>query len=87
MVHSFGNSYGDPFIGFYVPPACSFNRVTLNLTVEAAGRQFDRLAVAYLGDVEVWRTSTAEPTRDGIMYGEPAPLSLNNANWPTVGHT
>ncbi|ETI23742.1 hypothetical protein G647_05547 [Cladophialophora carrionii CBS 160.54] len=68
MVHSFANSYGDPFIGSYTPPECSFNHITLNLTVEAAGRQFDRLAVAYLGDVEIWRTSTAEPTRAGIIW-------------------
>ncbi|EXJ62393.1 hypothetical protein A1O7_02828 [Cladophialophora yegresii CBS 114405] len=68
MVHSFGNSYGDPSIGSYTPPECSFNHVTLNLTVEAAGRQFDRLAVAYLGDVEIWRTSTAEPTHAGIIW-------------------
>lgn len=32
------------------------------------GRQFDRLALLYLGDVEVFRTSTAEPTREGIVW-------------------
>lgn len=33
------------------------------------GRQFDRLAVMYLGDVEVWRTSTAEPKPSpGILW-------------------
>ncbi|KAJ9604012.1 hypothetical protein H2200_011534 [Cladophialophora chaetospira] len=68
MMHSFGNSYGHPFVGYYDPPQCSFNHITLNLTVEATGRQFDRLAVAYLGDVEFWRTSTAEPTSDGIVW-------------------
>lgn len=44
VVHSFGNSYNNPFVGNYTPPkACSFNRVTWNLTVVSAGRQFDRL--------------------------------------------
>lgn len=41
--YSFANSYGRPFVGAYVPPQCSFNRVTWNLTVVSAGRQFDRL--------------------------------------------
>jgi hypothetical protein len=34
----------------------------MNFTVVSEGRQFDRLALMYLGDTEVWRTSTAEPT-------------------------
>lgn len=33
----------------------------MNLTVVSEGVQFDRLAIMYLGDTEVWRTSTAEP--------------------------
>ncbi|OQU97412.1 hypothetical protein CLAIMM_03345 isoform 2 [Cladophialophora immunda] len=68
MIHSFGNSYGHPYVGPYTPPQCDFNRVTLNLTVTAAGKQFDRLAIAYFGDIEIWRTSTAEPTPNGIVW-------------------
>lgn len=34
----------------------------MNFTVVSEGRQFDRLALMYLNDTEVWRTSTAEPT-------------------------
>lgn len=68
VVHSFGYSYGHPFIGNYTPPACKFNRVTWNLTVTSAGRQFDRLGIVYLGDIEVFRTSTAEPTASGIIW-------------------
>ncbi len=45
-----------------MPPSCQFNRVVMNFTVVSSGRQFDRLALMYLGDTEVWRTSTAEPT-------------------------
>lgn len=67
-VYSFANSYGAPFVGNYSPPACSFNRVTWNLTVTSAGRQFDRLGIVYLGDIEVFRTSTAEPTASGIEW-------------------
>lgn len=68
VVHSFAYSYGDPFVGSYTPPSCSFNRVTWNLTVTSAGRQFDRLGIVYLGDIEVFRTSTAEPTANGIEW-------------------
>ena len=69
MVYSFANSYGTPFVGPYMPPTdCDFNRVTFNLTVTSAGRQFDRLALVYFGNTEIWRTSTAEPTATGIVW-------------------
>ena len=67
-VHSFAYSYGQPFISNYTAPECPFNRVTWNLTVVSAGRQFDRLGIVYLGDIEVFRTSTAEPTAGGITW-------------------
>ncbi|QSZ31765.1 hypothetical protein DSL72_001334 [Monilinia vaccinii-corymbosi] len=68
MEHTFGNSYGTPFVGNYTPPGCKFNRVVMNFTVTSSGHQFDRLALMYLGDSEVWRTSTAEPTAAGIKW-------------------
>ncbi|KAE9968338.1 hypothetical protein BLS_005907 [Venturia inaequalis] len=40
----------------------------MNFTVTSSGRQFDRLAVMYLNDTEIWRTSTAEPTLNGIVW-------------------
>lgn len=40
----------------------------MNFTVTSRGRQFDRLALMYLNDTEVWRTSTAEPTERGIRW-------------------
>ncbi|KAL8358158.1 hypothetical protein RB601_009537 [Gaeumannomyces tritici] len=61
MDHVFARSYGQPFVGNYSPPDCDFNRVAMNFTVVSEGRQFDRLAIMYLNDTEVWRTSTAEP--------------------------
>jgi hypothetical protein len=33
----------------------------MNFTAVSQGRQYDRLALMYFGDTEVWRTSTAEP--------------------------
>ncbi|KAF9882075.1 hypothetical protein CkaCkLH20_00111 [Colletotrichum karsti] len=56
-------------VGDYKPPGCDFNRVILNFTATSAGRQLDRLALMYLGDTEVWRTSTAEPRlAPGIIW-------------------
>ncbi|OTA91718.1 hypothetical protein M434DRAFT_75833 [Hypoxylon sp. CO27-5] len=68
MEHSFANSYGAPFVGNYTPPDYDFDRVVINFTVLVQGRQFDRTGVFYLGDTEVWRTSTAEPTSYGIRW-------------------
>ncbi|KAK3986329.1 peptide N-acetyl-beta-D-glucosaminyl asparaginase amidase A-domain-containing protein [Cladorrhinum sp. PSN332] len=61
MRRDFAWSYNDPFIGQYTPPPCAFNRILLNFTVVSHGRQYDRLAFMFLGDTEIWRTSTAEP--------------------------
>lgn len=58
----------DRWVGNYNPPSCEFNRVVMNFTVTSRGRQFDRLALMYLNDTEVWRTSTAEPTESGIRW-------------------
>ncbi len=55
-------------IGDYIPPSCAFNRVTINFTVTSAGRQFDRLALMFFNDTEIFRTSTAEPTQHGIAW-------------------
>ncbi|TID15680.1 putative peptide-n4-(n-acetyl-beta-d-glucosaminyl) asparaginase amidase n [Venturia nashicola] len=68
MEYSFANSYGKPFVGNYTPPSCDFTNVKIEFTAKARGRQFDRLATMFLGDIEVWRTSTAEPTRAGIVF-------------------
>ncbi|GAW23890.1 hypothetical protein ANO14919_134670 [Xylariales sp. No.14919] len=68
MEHTFANSYGAPFVGNYTPPKCDFDHVVINFTTLVRGRQFDRTGVMYLGDAEVWRTSTAEPTSYGIRW-------------------
>ncbi|KAK4452449.1 peptide N-acetyl-beta-D-glucosaminyl asparaginase amidase A-domain-containing protein [Podospora aff. communis PSN243] len=69
MRRDFAWSYEDPFIGNYTPPNCKFNRVVLNFTSVSHGRQYDRLAIMYIGDTEVWRTSTAQPvTPPGIVW-------------------
>ena len=40
----------------------------MNMTVTSNGVQFDRLGIMYLGDVEVYRTSTAEPGGHEIRW-------------------
>ncbi|KAF2692278.1 peptide-N4-(N-acetyl-beta-glucosaminyl)asparagine amidase A [Lentithecium fluviatile CBS 122367] len=57
-----------PFIGEYNPPECDFNRVTFSFAVTSAGRQFDRLGFMFFSDTEIFRTSTAEPTQNGIIW-------------------
>lgn len=54
----------------YVPPRHFFyQKVYINMTVTSKGRQFDRLATMWLGDIEIFRTSTAEPKPDpGVTW-------------------
>ncbi|KAL1881050.1 hypothetical protein Plec18167_003592 [Paecilomyces lecythidis] len=81
MEHQFASSYGHPFVGNYIPPQCDFDTVRINLTVTSEGRQFDRLALMFLGDVEVFRTSTAEPTANGIVWTYIKEMSQYNTLW------
>jgi hypothetical protein len=48
MEHSFGMSYGKPFVGEYNPPNCKFNRVVLTFKVKSKGRQFDRYVLSHI---------------------------------------
>ncbi len=81
MVYTFANSYNAPFVSSYTPPACDFNSVVINFTVTVAGRQYDRLAMMYLTNVEVWRTSTAEPIKTGIIWTYTKDLSAYLQLW------
>ncbi|CAA7271697.1 unnamed protein product [Cyclocybe aegerita] len=50
-------------------PVGSWAAITLNFTVTSNGTQFDRLGIFTFQNVEIWRTSTPEPTRgDGIIW-------------------
>ncbi|KAG1772681.1 peptide N-acetyl-beta-D-glucosaminyl asparaginase amidase A-domain-containing protein [Suillus occidentalis] len=73
LERTFGNSYGDPEIVEYTPPTdCgavgSWAAVTLNFTVTSNGTQYDRLGILTFQNTEIWRTSTPEPTEDGIIW-------------------
>ncbi|XPS78645.1 hypothetical protein M3J07_010658 [Ascochyta lentis] len=81
MEHTFASSYGVPYVGKYTPPNCNFNSVIIEWTVTVDGRQFDRLAEMYFGDIEVWRTSTAEPKASGIVFRYQKDLSMYLSLW------
>ncbi|KAF8861409.1 hypothetical protein BDZ45DRAFT_268102 [Acephala macrosclerotiorum] len=67
--HSFASSYGVPYVGTYAPPEnCTFTTTIFNISVTSKGRQYDRLALLFLGDTEIWRTSTAMPSEEGIYW-------------------
>lgn len=60
-----------PYTGTYTPPAgCGtrWSKVVLRLNGSVAGRQYDRLGYLHIGGVEILRTSTPEPSPDGISW-------------------
>ncbi|EGG12564.1 uncharacterized protein MELLADRAFT_86715 [Melampsora larici-populina 98AG31] len=71
--HTFASSYGKPATVNFVPPtdcgpAGSWASVVFNLTATSRGRQYDRLVQVFLDEVEIWRSSTPEPTKKGIIW-------------------
>lgn len=65
---TFGNSWNTPSDTEYSPPSQSFNRVVLELTVNSTGSNFDRLSQLFVDNIEIWRTSTAEPDNSGASW-------------------
>ncbi|MFI7400607.1 peptide-N4-asparagine amidase [Streptomyces sp. NPDC049541] len=60
-----------PYRGTYTPPkGCGdrWSKVVLRLDGKVKGRQFDRLGYLHVGGVEILRTSTPEPSPDGIAW-------------------
>ena len=55
----------------------------MNFTVTSKGRQFDRLGLMYLGDIEVFRTSTAEPSANGIIWTYTKEMQQYDTLWKT----
>lgn len=66
--HTFVNSWGDPYVTNYTPPQEEFTHVRITLHVSSFDIQYDRLAKLYIGNSEIWRTSTAEPTGGNMSY-------------------
>ncbi|WP_343336028.1 peptide-N4-asparagine amidase [Streptomyces sp. SUK 48] len=60
-----------PYRGAYTPPkGCGdrWSKVVLRLDGTVKGRQYDRLGYLHVGGVEILRTSTPEPSPDGIAW-------------------
>ncbi|MGW0390628.1 peptide-N4-asparagine amidase [Streptomyces sp. NPDC003042] len=61
-----------PFRGSYTPPTgcggSAWAKVVLQLDGKVKGRQYDRLGNLTLGGVEILRTSTPQPSPDGIAW-------------------
>ncbi|WP_236053183.1 peptide-N4-asparagine amidase [Streptomyces musisoli] len=60
-----------PYRGGYTPPeGCGdrWSKVVLRLDGKVKGRQYDRLGYLHVGGVEILRTSTPEPSPDGIEW-------------------
>ncbi|MFI7412653.1 peptide-N4-asparagine amidase [Streptomyces sp. NPDC049627] len=60
-----------PYKGTYTPPeGCGdrWNKVVLRMDGKVKGRQYDRLGYLRVGGVEIFRTSTPEPSPDGIEW-------------------
>ncbi|WP_030717725.1 peptide-N4-asparagine amidase [Streptomyces sp. NRRL S-237] len=61
-----------PYRGTYAPPAAcgttGWAKVVLRLDGRVKGRQYDRLGHLALGGIEILRTSTPQPSPDGITW-------------------
>ncbi|MEU3890438.1 peptide-N4-asparagine amidase [Streptomyces sp. NPDC029041] len=60
-----------PYRGTYTPPGgCGdrWGKVVLRLDGKVKGRQYDRLGYLHVGGVEIFRTSTPQPSPDGIEW-------------------
>ncbi|KAJ7285832.1 peptide N-acetyl-beta-D-glucosaminyl asparaginase amidase A-domain-containing protein [Mycena rebaudengoi] len=73
LQRDFAFSFGLAEVVQYAPPTdCgppgSWAAVSLNFTVTSNGTQFDRLAIFTFQNVEIWRSSTPEPTAAGIIW-------------------
>ena len=61
----------EPYRNLFTPPAdCAgpWHKVVLDLEGSVKGRQYDRMGLISIGGVTVLRTSTPEPSREGIRW-------------------
>ncbi|KAJ1439728.1 peptide N-acetyl-beta-D-glucosaminyl asparaginase amidase A-domain-containing protein [Ochromonadaceae sp. CCMP2298] len=53
---------------FEPPPQNPWSRIILDFSASENGTQFDRYGAFWLGGVELLRTTTAEPTAEGVVW-------------------
>nr|ATW21593.1 peptide-N4-(N-acetyl-beta-glucosaminyl)asparagine amidase A [Fagopyrum tataricum] len=74
LSHSFGQTIGEPPVDveYSSPETCpspsSWSNIVLEMNATCIGEQYDRIAGVWLDGVEILRTSTPEPTPDGIFW-------------------
>ncbi|OIT00199.1 PREDICTED: peptide-N4-(N-acetyl-beta-glucosaminyl)asparagine amidase A [Nicotiana attenuata] len=73
LKHDFAYTYGKPPVlaNYTPPPNCpsqNFSKIVLEWTATSKGRQFDRIFGVWLGGVEIFRSCTAEPRPNGIVW-------------------
>ncbi|KAF3663116.1 putative LRR receptor-like serine/threonine-protein kinase MRH1-like [Capsicum annuum] len=71
LTHDFGNTMGLPPISVdYTPPEkCCWKHVALQFNASCKGvHEYDRIAAVWLDGVDLFRTSTPEPTVNGVFW-------------------
>ncbi|KAH6802269.1 hypothetical protein C2S51_033715 [Perilla frutescens var. frutescens] len=70
LSHSFGNTMNLPptTANYSAPRNCTWTNAVLHFSAASNGTQYDRIAAVWLSGVELLRTSTPEPTPDGIFW-------------------
>ncbi|NP_001234709.2 peptide N-glycanase precursor [Solanum lycopersicum] len=73
LEHDFGSTYRKPpILANYTPPfncpSQKFSKIVLEWRATCKGRQFDRIFGVWVSGVEIFRSCTAEPTKNGIFW-------------------
>ncbi|KAL1544792.1 peptide-N4-(N-acetyl-beta-glucosaminyl)asparagine amidase A-like [Salvia divinorum] len=68
--HSFGNTYNLPptAANYSAPLDCTWSNAVLQFSGASNGTQYDRISAVWLAGAELLRTSTPEPTPEGISW-------------------
>ncbi|CAL9370941.1 hypothetical protein SUDANB96_00860 [Streptomyces sp. enrichment culture] len=77
-----------PYKGAYAPPeGCGerWSKVVLRLDGKVKGRQYDRLGYVHVGGVEILRTSTPQPSPDGIEWSVEKDVTRYSDTFRTAG--
>ncbi|KAL8050142.1 hypothetical protein ABFX02_06G063900 [Erythranthe guttata] len=70
LSHTFGNTVDLPptIANYSTPFNCTWTNAVLHFSAASNGSQYDRIAAVWLSGAELLRTSTPEPTPEGIFW-------------------